>query len=424
MNLDDMILVSVDDHVVEPRHIFEGRMPAKYADRAPRVVSDGENETWIFEGESAQYMGLNAVVGRPAEQWGLNPTGYDQMRKGCWDIDARIVDMNADGVLASLNFPTFPQFCGQYFARQKDKDLALATVRAYNDWHIDEWAGTHPGRIIPCALLPIWDPELMAAEVIRVSEKGCHAVAFSENPYKLGFPSLHTPHWDPFYKACNDHATVVCTHLGSSSELPVTSPDAPMDVTVVLLPSSLQAGATDIILSGVFTRFPNLKWALAEGGIGWIPYLLERLDYCYKRHSTWTGADLKGRTPSEMFHHHIITCFIEDEVGLAMRDRIGIDTICLESDYPHADSSWPLTPERIHKAGADLSDSEINKITHQNALRNFNFDPFAHIPREQATVGALRALVGDIDLTFDDGRVAVKGGHGSPIAHQYQRVDG
>jgi hypothetical protein len=100
-----------------------------------------------------------------------------------------------------------------------------------------------------------------------------------------------------------------------------------------------------------------------------------------------------------------------------------VETICLESDYPHSDSSWPLTPERFHKASAGFSDDEINKISHLNALRSFQFDPFQHISKRNATVGALRAQVSDLDLTFDDGRIAITGGVGSPIAHQYQRVD-
>ena len=106
--------------------------------------------------------------------------------------------MNANGVLASMNFPSYPQFCGQYFARSEDKDLALAVLRAYNDWHIDEWCGTYPGRMIPLAIPPIWSAELMAEEVRRVAKKGCHAVTFSENPEKLGYPSFHSEHWDPF----------------------------------------------------------------------------------------------------------------------------------------------------------------------------------------------------------------------------------
>ncbi len=159
MNIDDMVLVSVDDHVVEPPHLFEGRLPAKYADLAPKFITrdDGTN-AWVYEGQELANVALNAVAGRPPEEYGMEPTSFAELRAGCYDIDERVKDMDANGVLGSLCFPSFPQFCGQLFARTEDKDVALAMVRAYNDWHIDEWCGTHPGRFIPCSLPAIWDP--------------------------------------------------------------------------------------------------------------------------------------------------------------------------------------------------------------------------------------------------------------------------
>jgi predicted TIM-barrel fold metal-dependent hydrolase len=423
MQWEDLILVSVDDHVVEPPHVFEGRLPKKYQDRAPRLITnDDGSQIWTFEDEVVTYIGLNAVAGRPPEEYGVDPTSYSGMREGCYDIHERILDMNANGVLASLNFPTFPQFAGQLFSRQKDKDLSIAVIQAYNDWHIDDWAGTYPGRIIPCCLIPFWDTELAAAEVRRISEKGCHAVTFSENPYKLGYPSLHGGEWDPFFAACAEVGTVVCTHLGSSSSLPETSPDAPMDVSMVLSPANLMALATDILFSGIFNKFPTLKVALSEGGIGWIPYFLERSDYVYRHHHAWTGTDFGGRLPSEVFRDHMITCFIDDEVGVAMRDRIGIETICWECDYPHSDSTWPKSPERVLEYMSALSDEELRMVTHENALRHFQFDAFSHVPREQAAAGALRATVPDRNLVISDGRRPVLT-VGNPTGHQYHKVD-
>ena len=182
MDVDDLILVSVDDHLVEPPNVFEGRLPAKYVDLAPKFVTrtDGTS-AWLYEGAELGNIALNAVAGRPKEEYGMEPTSFDEIRPGCWDIHERINDMNANGVLGSLCFPSFPQFCGQLFARTEDKDVALAMVQAYNDWHIDEWCGTYPGRFIPCPIPAIWDPEVLAAEVRRCAAKGAHAVTFSEN---------------------------------------------------------------------------------------------------------------------------------------------------------------------------------------------------------------------------------------------------
>ena len=163
MDMNDLVLVSVDDHVVEPPHLFDGRLPAKYADLAPKFVTrdDGTN-AWVYEGQEIGNVALNAVAGRPKEEYGMEPTSFAELRAGCYDIDERVKDMDANGVLGSLCFPSFPQFCGQLFARTEDKDVALAMVRAYNDWHIEDWCGTHPGRFIPCSLPAIWDPEVLA----------------------------------------------------------------------------------------------------------------------------------------------------------------------------------------------------------------------------------------------------------------------
>jgi predicted TIM-barrel fold metal-dependent hydrolase len=401
MNIDDLILVSVDDHVVEPPDMFEGHIPAKYKDLAPKVVTkpDGTN-AWVFEGQEATNVGLNAVAGRPPDEYGAEPTKFSEIRPGCFDIHERIRDMNVNGVLASMNFPSYPQFCGQYFARADDKDLALAVLRAYNDWHIDEWCGTYPGRMIPLALPPIWSPELMADEVQRVGRKGCHAVTFSENPEKLGYPSLHSPHWDPFWQACNDENTIVCLHIGSSSQVVITSIDAPVDTMITLQPMNIVQAAADVLWSPVLRKFPDLTIALSEGGIGWIPYFLERVDRVYKMHRAWTHQDFGDQLPSEVFNERIVTCFIDDAFGIEARNKLNIDMITWECDFPHSDSTWPHAAETLGIYLDGVPDDEVAKITHDNALRLFSFDAFSHLPKQQATVAALRAQATDVDLGY------------------------
>ncbi|MET0199092.1 MAG: amidohydrolase family protein [Rhodococcus fascians] len=399
MELEDLILVSVDDHAIEPPTLFDAHIPERYRDRAPHVVieENGDN-AWIFEDKRTEYVGLNAVAGAPPEEYGLNPTRYDQMRQGVWDVHERVRDMSAGGVLGSLNFPTFPRFCGQFFAAVKDKDLALAVVRAYNDWHIDEWCGSYPDRFIPNAITPYWDPQLMSEEVHRVATKGCHAVTFSENPAKLGQPSLHTDHWDPFWKACVDTGMMVNLHIGSSSQMIVTTEDAPVDVTIVITPMNSFLALADIMWTPIFRNFPDLRIALSEGGIGWLPYALERMDYVHRHHGQWTKADLGGELPSEIFRRHIYTCFIEDDAGLEARHRIGVDKMMWECDYPHSDSTWPNSPEGLWSAVRDIPKDEVDKFTHVNAMRAYSFDPFTTRPRERCTVGALRAEAHDVDI--------------------------
>jgi predicted TIM-barrel fold metal-dependent hydrolase len=403
MHADDMVMISVDDHIVEPADLFEDHLAAKWQYIAPRIehTPDGR-DVWIFDGIIVYQIGNNAVAGKPNHRYGLEPTSFAEMRPGCYDVDLRVRDMNANGLMSSLCFPSFPNFCGQLFARGKDKDASLAVVRAYNDWHIDDWCGAYPDRFVPVALPPLWDPQLMADEVRRVARKGCHAVTFSENPAKLGFPSWHSDHWDPFFRACDDEGAVLCLHIGSSSQLVVTADDAPVAVQISLQAVNIVQAAADLVFSRVLREFPNIKLALSEGGIGWVPYFLERADYTYTTHHEWTGLDLGGRLPSDLFREHVLTCFISDPVGVEMRHHIGIENISWECDYPHADSTWPNSPEKLYDEIGELPDAEIDLITHGNAMRFFQFDPFAKRTREQCTVRALREEAGDWDVEIRD----------------------
>jgi predicted TIM-barrel fold metal-dependent hydrolase len=405
MRAEDMILVSVDDHVVEPPTMFDAHLPDRYKDRAPKVIKTEQGtDVWSYQGAIIPNIGLNAVAGRPREEYGVEPTSFDEIRPGTYDIHERIKDMNAAGVLASMNFPSFPSFSGRLFAKTEDKDLALAVTRAYNDWHIDEWAGTYPGRIIPQALPVLWDPELCAQEIRRVAAKGCHSVTFTENPAKLGLPSFHDEHWDPVWRAAVEENVVISIHLGSSGELVVTAPNAPVDVMITLQPMNICTAAADLLWSRVLKEFPDIKIALSEGGTGWIPYFLDRLDRTYTMHHLWTGQNFGGKLPSEVFREHFLTCFISDPVGIQLRNMIGIDNIAWECDYPHSDSSWPNPGEDLAAAADGVPDEELNKITYENAMRWYSFDPFAHRPKERSTVAALRAEAAGHDVSLKAGR--------------------
>jgi predicted TIM-barrel fold metal-dependent hydrolase len=411
MHVDDLIMVSVDDHLVEPRGLFDGHLPDRYRDQAPRVVRNSAgDDIWVFGDEKIPNIGLNAVAGKPKEEYGIEPTAFEEMRPGCYDIDERIKDMNAGGVLGSMCFPSFPGFSARLFAATPDKDLALAVVRAYNDWHIDEWCGSYPGRFIPMSIPVLWDAELCAEEVRRCATKGCHSITFTENPFTLGMPSIHDEYWNPLWQACCDTETVLSIHLGSSGKLVVTSPDAPMDVMITLQPMNICQAAADLVWSRVFKDFPNLKVALSEGGIGWIPYFLDRIDRTYDMHHAWTGQDFgDGVLPSDMFRQHILTCFIADPVGVQLRHDIGVDNISWECDYPHSDSSWPEAPEELLDVFTThgVPANEVALITHENAMRWYNYDPFAHVARQDATVGALRASAKGHDVSiasYDQGR--------------------
>ncbi|MFE6862160.1 amidohydrolase family protein [Nocardia sp. NPDC057668] len=402
MDKNDMILISVDDHIIEPPDMFDKYLPKKYAADAPRLVhTDDGADVWQFRDKVIPNVALNAVAGRPKEEYGLEPEGLDEIRPGCHNVDERVKDMNAGGILASMNFPSFPGFAGRLFVTG-DSDFSLALVQAYNNWHIDEWCGAYPGRFIPMALPVIWDAELCAAEVRRCAKKGVHSLTFTENPAALGYPSFHDPYWNPLWEALVETDTVMSVHIGSSGKLSVPAVDSPPDVMITLQPMNIVQAAADLLWSKPIKDYPDLKVALSEGGTGWIPYFLERVDRTFEMHSTWTMQDFGGKLPSEVFRDHFLTCFISDPMGVRLRHEIGIDNISWEMDYPHSDSMWPDAPEVLAEVfdREQVTDDEIDKMTHLNAMRWYNFEPFQHVPREQATVGALRAAAAGHDVSI------------------------
>jgi predicted TIM-barrel fold metal-dependent hydrolase len=178
-------------------------------------------------------------------------------------------------------------------------------------------------------------------------------------------------------------------------------PRSPFDVIPHAMPFQTAIFASELLWSPMMTGFPTLKIALAEGAIGWYPYWLEKADFVYQHHHRWTGADFGGRLPSQVFRDRVLVCFIDDETGLEMRHRIGIDNLAWECDYPHSDSTWPQAPEVLMKSfdAVKVPDEDIHKITWENACRFYEFDPFPHVPKEQATVNALRAKATDVDTT-------------------------
>ncbi len=404
MQMEDMILVSVDDHVVEPPDMFRHHLTEEYKNRAPKVTRLPSGcDVWEFNGQKLPNIGLNAVVGRVPEEYGVEPTSYDQLRKGCYDVDARVADMNANGVLGSICFPSFPGFVGQLWNGCEDKTLARVMLQAYNDWHIDEWAGSHPDRFIPLAMPAIWDPQAMADEVRRVAKKGCRAVSFTENPDKLGLPSLHSEYWEPFWQACVDEGMVILIHIGSGGGMIFTTMDAPVEVMISTTPISIVNLAADLLFSTILRRYPTLKFALSEGGIGWVPYFLERADYTYQHHRAWTHQNFADKLPSEVFREHILNCFIDDKAGVRNRDLVGVETILWECDYPHSDTTWPRSPEVLWESLDGVPGDEIDQMTHGNAMREFGWDFTAARPREKCTVAALRAEGKDVDLTLMQG---------------------
>ncbi len=369
-------IISVDDHVVEPPHVWQTWLPEKYRAQGPHI----ERRTWgtVTQAGGAKYKIPEDPDGTPGDTWiyedkviyvhkrfvaipkdavsvvngrrtldnskmPMVPLTYDEMLPGCWTRDARVTDLADNWVDGSLPFPTFPRFCGQTFYEGDDKELGLACVKAYNDRMVEEWCAPSGGANIPLCLIPLWDVDLAVAEVQRNADRGVRALCFSELPTRLKLPSIHSGYWDPMFQVCNDTGTTICMHVGSSSTNPAASPDSPQAVGVTLGFNNAFASLVDWLFSGKLTQYPKLKLAYSEGQIGWIPYALERADTVWEHHDGWQHTRERiPEPPSTYYYGRVFGCFTADHHGLHSLAEVGPDNICFSGPWGTSRSGGQL----------------------------------------------------------------------------------
>jgi predicted TIM-barrel fold metal-dependent hydrolase len=390
-------IVSVDDHVIEPPDLFQARLPARLRERGPRVVrlpwkrgggersqgispaaSGPETDFWQVENTCVAIAKVEVAAGLPPEEVKHEPISFAEMRPGCYRVRERLRDMDTAKIERSLCFPNTMRFAGQLFLWLGDKDLALACVRAYNDFMVEEWAGESGGRLIPLCVVPLWDAQLAADEIRRNAARGVKAVTFTELPSVLDLPSIHdrNGYWLPFVEACDETGTVICMHIGSSSTVPVSAPDAPGCVRMTTVNFNAQLAFADWMFSGLLVRYPNLKLAFSESQVGWMPSVLERMDRIWRTGNAVAHIDPAFvHEPSSYMTGRVFGCFFEDDFGIANRHAIGVDQITFESDYPHQDSTWPHTHEYLTSALAAVPADDAFKIARGNAIRMLDLEP-------------------------------------------------
>ncbi|MEO5840490.1 MAG: amidohydrolase family protein [Acidimicrobiales bacterium] len=369
-------VISVDDHLVEPPWLFDGRLPARFADRAPRVAEDDRGvQRWVFDGREFPQLGLNAMVGRiDRDDFTQEPSRFSDMRRGAWDIDYRIRDMDLAGIWASLCFPSqITGFCGRIYSACSDPDLGFAVTQAFNDWIAEEWAGRYPDRIIPLGITWLADADLGAQEIRRNAARGFTAVSLPEQPTNIGFASLHSGWWDPILAACEETETAICLHVGSSGVLMPFDPLGPVSGTVAtLFQAQTMAAMTEWVWSGIPLRFPRLKIAASEGGIGWVPAMYDRLRHQIEvsghGRKVWPSKEIG---PHEVLLRNFFFCTIDDPSSVDSVVALAPDNIMVETDYPHADSTWPDCQRHLHRALGHLPAAIIRALCHENAARVF-----------------------------------------------------
>ena len=360
-------IVSVDDHVFEPPDVCTARVAAKHRDKVPHVVREGDVDFWVIADERIPLLGADAIQGWEQEHRYLGPVTFDEVHPAAFDIHERMRHLDVCGILASLCFPSAPfGFAGTAFLRMKDRDAGLAAMRAYNDWHLEEWGAPYPDRVIPCQVSWLADPIVAGGEVRRNAERGFKAVAFSENPLRLGLPSLYSGEWDPFFRACEETETVINLHVGSSSETIVPSPDSPPAVLGALFALNSMIAATDWLFARIPVRFPALKIAMSEGGIGWVPMLIDRINFLGRQLDY--RPDFGELTPVDVLRRNFWFAVLSEPSIMPIRDVIGVDHMMIETDYPHIDSTWPESQDVLAAQLCGLSEEEVDLITHRNAL--------------------------------------------------------
>jgi predicted TIM-barrel fold metal-dependent hydrolase len=361
-------VISVDDHLVEPPDMFEGRLASKLADLAPRIVETKQgHQVWEFDGGRYTQVGMNAIAGRRPETVRVEPFRFEHMRRGCFDIEARIHDMDVNGVWASLNFPSMiTGFCGRVFSQCSDPELGLAVTRAWNDWLYEEWWQPHPERIIPLGITFLTDPERGAEEIHRNAERGFRSVTLPERPQNINLPSIFDRYWDPIIAACAETDTVISLHVGSSGMYPMPPGSPMMQLGATMFGQMSLSACAEWLWSACAVRFPTLKVAMSEGGIGWVAMLIDRLDNIVDR--SGYGLDgFEGMRPADVLRRNFWFCTIDDPSTICTRHTIGIDHVMLEVDYPHGDGTWPDTQAVVERYWGDLPADELRKLCSQNA---------------------------------------------------------
>jgi predicted TIM-barrel fold metal-dependent hydrolase len=366
-------VVSVDDHVVEPMDLFDGRIPSKLKDQVPTSSVNEEGVPfWCIDGQLHAVTMREGPYGHPGSEWSWQPMKFDEFRPGIVDAEERLHDMDLNGVWGSLCFPsTTWGFSGRVFSAMKDPGAGLAALRAYNEWHLERWVGAAPERFISCQLPWLRDPLLGAAEIRANATRGFVSVSFPEDPSVLGYPALETGHWDAFLDACAETGTVINLHCGMIPMAPSERRRVQVMGEVLFVFTGVLAAA-EWIYSGALNRFPALRLVLTEAGISWVPKLEQRLRQVHARmreSPRWIPPDTETNSwePARALRTNFYFASIEDRTAFKSAEDLPLDHILLEADYPHPDSHWPHLQALVAEQLGSLRVPDIRRVCFETA---------------------------------------------------------
>ncbi len=373
----DAPIISADSHVVEPPDLWEKHIESRFRERAPRVIRDGDRETWYVDGDNRLGPAITgASAGSKQRPGEIDPDFVEPPREGLFEEDvrpgaydpvARVEDMKVDGVQGEVIFPTLGLIAYRWI---EDDELRAASFRAYNDWLAD-FCRVSPGMFKGCALIDLEDLDDAVREIQRAARAGLSGAMIPVAPSEER--QYDNPVLDPFWAAAQDLNLPLILHVGTNR---VGNPRMGAAYVEFLVNADywVRRSVTAMIFSGVFDRFPGLKVVSVEHELGWVPHFIQTMDSQYVLCSHLLNHRLKNDAlPSDVARRHFFVTFQEDALGIETRGIIGADNIMWSSDYPHRESSWPESQRILKKILGGVSEAEQRKITYENAVRVYGF---------------------------------------------------
>jgi predicted TIM-barrel fold metal-dependent hydrolase len=383
-------IIDCDTHITEPRDVWTARVPAQYREQVPHVVRNDKGfDVWLLDGVQIYTAGVTALAGWP-EPFPSGPPTYEDMHPAAYDANARLKLMDSEGIWAQVLYPNVAGFGSQKFLQIKDDALKLICVEAYNDF-LRDWASADARRLITIMSMPFWDVDACVKEIERGAAAGHRGVLFTGEPQRFGLPFLGEKHWDPLWSAARDAGLAIHFHIGSGDVGNIFSAERvaahgtastyAMSSVDLFLKNGLQV--SDLLLSGVLPRFPDLKFVSVESGIGWIPFVLEAVDHSYlearpHRTSEW---DL---LPSEYFARQVYACHWFETVPLRrLLEDLPVDNLLFETDFPHPTCLYDDVAGRVEEAFGGLDPALRRKLLWGNASALYGIaDPPANGERK------------------------------------------
>src|SRR5437773_10204440 len=361
-------IVSADSHVNPPPDLWQREAPARLRDRVPRVESTPDGDVWVVDGRVSPVAGLSTMAGREYQDYKMR-IDYKEMRPGSWDPQARLADMDQDGIWVDVLYGGGPM-------SYSDPELRHWCIGHYNDW-LFELERASGGRLVGVPVLPINTVEEAIDELKRVAAKGARGVQVDAVADNIGAPHYSDPVWEPLWSEIASAGIPLSFHIQGPRSMQMARLFDPTpgvrEAFISLAPMGISELIAQLIFCGICERHPGFNFVVVETGIGWIPYYLERMDSTFKKHRFWTKSIIT-EPPSSYWYRQGHATFIEDHPGVKLRHEAGLENILWSSDYPHSDTTWPRSREAVAEQFADVPPRERDLIVWRNAARLYGIE--------------------------------------------------